>query len=375
MAGGPPAIELPAALADWLAIHADALDTTQALATEVVPRLAEAGLFAIGVPEALGGRGGDVRDAIEAIAAVAERSLTSAFVFWGHRTFIEYVLQSPNERLRERWLAPLLRGEIAGATGLSNAMKFLSGIEALQITATPQSKEKPEAGGEDGAWRLDGGLAWITNLRKEGFVAAAAVTCAEGAPPAVIAFAGDAAGVERSADLDLMALRSSNTAAVKLHGVRIDEADVITHDARGWLPAVRPAFLGMQCGMSIGLARASLAAAHRLCTATRSGLLGRVEALQGELARAVEQMHAGVQDGRFRSAAAPMFRLRISLAEIVQQAVMLELQGSGGRAYLMNHDRNFARRWRESAFIPIVTPSLTQLQLELQKQAAAAGAA
>ncbi len=365
MTGGARAIELPAALADWLATHADRLDTTQELAAEVVPRLAEAGLFAIGVPVALGGSGGDVRDAIEAIAAVAERSLTASFVFWGHRTFIEYVLQSPNAKLRERWLAPLLRGEIAGATGLSNAMKFLGGIEALQITATPAG---------DG-WRLDGGLAWITNLRKEGFVAAAAVTSAAGAPPAVIAFTSDAAGVVRSGDLDLLALRSSNTAAVELRGVRIDEADVIAHDALAWLPAVRPAFLGMQCGMSVGLARASLAAAHRLCTATRSGLLGRVEALQGELARAVEQMQAGVQDGRFKTAAAPLFRLRISLAEIVQQAVMLELQGSGGRAYLMNHDRNFARRWREAAFIPIVTPSLTQLQLALQKQAAAAGAA
>ena len=362
---GARSIELPAALADWLATHADALDTTQALASEVVPRLAEARLFAIGVPEALGGSGGDVRDAIEAIAAVAEHSLTAAFVFWGHRTFIEYVLQSPNGALRERWLAPLLRGEIAGATGLSNAMKFLSGIESLQIAAT-------QAGT---GWQLDGGLAWITNLRKEGFVAAAAVTSPGGGPPAVVAFRSDAAGVARSDDLDLLALRGSNTAAVKLHAVPVDEADVITRDALNWLPAVRPAFLGMQCGMSIGLARASLAAAHRLCSAARSGLLERVEALQAELAEAVDRLHEGVGDGRFKTAAAPMFRLRIALAEIVQQATMLELQGSGGRAYLMDHDRSFARRWREAAFVPIVTPSLTQLQMALQKQAAAAGAA
>jgi hypothetical protein len=77
-----------------------------------------------------------------------------------------------------------------------------------------------------------------------------------------------------------------------------------------------------------------------------------------------------VQDGRFKTAAAPLFRIRIKLAEIVQQAVTLELQASGGRAYLQNNDKSFARRWRESAFIPIVTPSLTQLQMELQKHAA-----
>ncbi|MCE6983892.1 acyl-CoA dehydrogenase, partial [Pseudomonas frederiksbergensis] len=32
----------------------------------------------------------------------------------------------------------------------------------------------------------------------------------------------------------------------------------------------------------------------------------------------------------------------------------------------------FARRWRESAFVPIVTPSLVQLRAELQRQASAA---
>jgi hypothetical protein len=66
-----------------------------------------------------------------------------------------------------------------------------------------------------------------------------------------------------------------------------------------------------------------------------------------------------------------MFRLRIALAANVAQAVMLELQASGGRAYLVDRDRNFARRWRESAFVPIITPSVTQLEAELQKQAAA----
>ncbi|TWI69703.1 alkylation response protein AidB-like acyl-CoA dehydrogenase [Pseudoduganella lurida] len=352
---------LPADLQAWLEAHTQQLDTAQELAGAVLPQLAAAGLFRIGVPEALGGSGGDVRDAIDAIAAVAEQSLTSAFVFWGHRTFIEYVLQSSNDALKARWLQPLLAGEHAGATGLSNAMKFLSGIESLQITAA-------QAG--DG-WQLDGGLAWITNLRKEGFVAAAAVNMPNGAPPAVMAFAGDAPGVTRSPDLDLMALRGSNTAAVWLNAVPAGAADVIALDARKFLPAVRPAFLGMQCGMSIGLARASLRSALALCAKTRNTLTDRVLELQTALDDAVARLLEGVHDGRFQSAAAPMFRLRITLAEIVQAAVMLELQASGGRAYLRDHGLDFARRWRESAFIPIVTPSLTQLQIELQKQSAA----
>jgi alkylation response protein AidB-like acyl-CoA dehydrogenase len=353
---------LPATLQAWLRDNADRLDTTPELAAQVVPQLAAANLFGVGVPTGLGGSGGDVRDAIDAIADVAQYSLTAAFVFWGHRAFIEFLLHSPNQVLQQRWLDALLRGERGGATGLSNAMKFLSGIESLQISASPQ----------DQGWQLDGALAWVTNLRKDGFIAAAAaVAPAGGAAPMVVAFSSDAAGVGRSEDLELIALRSSNTAAVRLTAVHIDEADLIHADARQFLPAVRPAFLGMQCGMSIGLARASLQAAHALCAVSNSPLLSRVQAIQADLADKVAQLHEGVHDGRFKAAAAPLFRLRIALAEIVQQAVLLELQASGGAAYLQGEDQHFARRWRESAFIPIITPSLAQLQIQLQQQAAA----
>ena len=89
----------------------------------------------LGVPAAPGGHGGDVTDAVAAIAAVSECSLAAGFVFRGHRTFIEYLLQSSNEALRNKLLPGLLAGSRAGATGLSNAMKFLSGIEGLQIKA------------------------------------------------------------------------------------------------------------------------------------------------------------------------------------------------------------------------------------------------
>jgi alkylation response protein AidB-like acyl-CoA dehydrogenase len=361
MAGADSTTRLPADLAAWLDAHADRLDTDASLASELVPRLAAAGRFGIGVPAHLGGAGGTTADAIDAIADVAERSLTAAFVFWGQRTFIEYLLQGENEALRTRWTADLVTGRQAGATGLSNAMKFLSGIESLQIGAAADG---------DG-WRLDGGLAWITNLRKEGYIAAAAVTMPDGAPPAVIAFTGDAAGAVRSPDLDLLALRGSNTAAVKLSGVRIDAADIIARDARAWLPGVRPAFLGMQCGMSIGLARAALKSAHLLSAAMRSPLLARVEEARDALERQAAALAEGVLDGRFKSAAPDLFRLRIELAASVQQAVMLELQASGGKAYLQELGGGFARRWRESAFIPIVTPSLVQLQAALDKLAAA----
>ncbi|MEC5397413.1 acyl-CoA dehydrogenase family protein [Uliginosibacterium sp. H1] len=353
-----------AALHGWLAQNADSLDQSATHAAQVVPALAAAGVLRAGVPVTLGGDGGDVRDGVEAIAAVAEHSLSAAFVFWGQRAFIEYLLQSPNTALRERHLAAVLSGECAGATGLSNAMKFLSGIESLQIDARPR----------DDGWTLDGRIPWATNLRKAGFVVAAAVSRADGQPPFIVALPHDRAGTTRSADLDLIALRGSNTAALTLETVHIDAQDLIHADARAFLPRVRPAFLGLQCGLSIGLARSALAVADQLGGTARPVLQEPLHAARRQLRVLTDALLEGLTDERFVAHPASLFQIRIGLAEVVQQAVSLELQASGGRAYHRDQPLHFARRWRESAFIPIVTPSLTQLQGELQKHAARAAA-
>ena len=91
----------------WLDDTATHLDTSNDAAAQILPRLAEAGLFGIGVPVTYGGSGGDIDDAVGAISVVSERSLAAGFVFWGHRTFIEYLLQSPNAALRDKLLAVL----------------------------------------------------------------------------------------------------------------------------------------------------------------------------------------------------------------------------------------------------------------------------
>ena len=343
----------------WFSDHAEAFNAGTTDGDSIVPQLGHQALLRIGVPHALGGAGGDTFDALESIAAVAERSLTAAFVFWGQRTFIEYLLQSPNAGLRERWLPALLAGEFAGATGLSNAMKFLSGIESIQIAATPHQH----------GWRLNGHLPWVTNLRKAGFVVAAAVAPDNGAAPAVVAFTDRQPGVRRSADLDLVALRASNTAAIAIDAVEIGPEDVIHPDARTFCPHVRPAFLSLQLGMSIGLARAALQTARTLGKGAHGVLLPRAETVANELESIVGSVREGLATERFRSDPAALFRIRIRLAEIVQVALGLELDATGGRAYLRDHNRDFARRWLEAAFVPVITPSLTQLQGELAKHA------
>lgn len=350
-------------LSHWLDAEADALDRGLRDAEEVLPQLAGAGVLGLGVGERHGGAGGDICAAVEAIADVAGHSLTAAFVLWGQRTFIEYLLHTDNAGLRERLLGDLLDGRQAGATGLSNAMKYLSGIEELGVRAVPT-----EAG-----WQLDGRLPWVTNLRKRGFVVAAAVELPGGAP--FIAAIPDALpGLTRSEDLQLLGLQSSNTAALQIDALQLERNWLLTSDARQYLPRVRPGFLGLQCGMTIGLTRRSLQEVERHLAGSRSVLEAEWRDLAARLEQWVAELRHGLCAGRFLSKPASLFRLRIALAELAAQAVQLELQASGGKAYLQQHGAGFARRLRESAFVPIVTPSLVQLRGELQRQAAGVGA-
>ncbi|MBN3778032.1 acyl-CoA/acyl-ACP dehydrogenase [Burkholderia sp. Ac-20345] len=350
---------LASELDGWLDEHASELDTGTALKAEVVPKLARAGLFRVGVPVASGGIGGHTADAVGAIASLAERSLTAAFVLWGQRTFVEYLLQSPNSALRERLLPDVLDGHIAGATGLSNAMKHLSGIETLQVEATPDASEAD-------CLRLNGKLAWITNLRPEGFVVAAAVARRDGDRASIVAVPHSATGMIRSADLELIALRGSNTAALTIDRVRSDPSWELHPDATVFLSQARPAFLALQCGMSIGLARRSL---HEASRASARAVLGpELRATAEALDLTSAALLQGISDSSFRSDPSSLFHIRIALADLAHRAVHLELQASGGRGYLRDANAGFDRRWREAAFIPIVTPSLVQLKAELDRR-------
>lgn len=341
----------------WVEQHAESLDSCNQYATEVIPQLAQQHLFGIGVPEHLGGAGGTTAEAVEAIEDIARHSVTAAFVFWGHRSFIEYLLLSPNETLRERWLPELLNGKIAGATGLSNAIKFLSGIENLQIEAHNL--------GED-YWSLEGQLPWVTNLRPQGFIVAA-VVAREGQSPLVAALRHDHEGLQRTADLELFGLRGSNTAAIHLRNVEIHRDDLLHDNAQEFIVRIRPSFLALQCGLSLGLADAALQAAQQVAHFSGNILSPRILSLRSELVQRRSELLTGIDAGTFARDPQKLFRLRIALAEIVQGAAQLELEASGGRAYLQDHNRGFFRRWRESAFIPLVTPSLVQLQGELSK--------
>jgi alkylation response protein AidB-like acyl-CoA dehydrogenase len=345
---------LDESLTFWLKERAEALDADAELAGALVPRLALAKLFKTGVPASEGGTGESPSAAIGAVADLAQYSMSAAFVFWAQRALIECVLGSPNRALVRRLLPSLLAGGLAGAPGLSNAMKFLGGLDQLQTRFIPSP---------DG-FTLNGRVPWATNLQRQGFVVALAAGNLEGTHTSVFAVPSDAAGLAREPDLDLAGLRGTSTAALRLDDVRLGEEWQIHPQAKEFLPGVRPLFVGMQCGLGLGLARASLRSAREALEDSRSVLLGELEAREAQVRDYWEALSTGIDSGRLRERPAELLGLRMRMVEIALDAVQLELQALGGRAYLRGESGGFTRRWREAAFLPIVTPTLAQLKTE-----------
>jgi alkylation response protein AidB-like acyl-CoA dehydrogenase len=340
-----------AALSAWLAERAEGLDADSAGADALLPRLAAGGLFKVGVPESEGGSGGGASDAIGIVADLAQHSLAAAFVFWAQRACIACVQASPNRAPAGRLLPTLLEGRMAGAPGLSNAMKFIGGLDRLRTRLAPTPT----------GMRLDGGVAWASNLKRQGFVIIVAAGTDSATP--VLAVPHDARGLVRAPDLDLTALRGTNTASLGFDGVDVDPDWELHPDARVFLPGIRPVFVGLQCGLGLGLARASLRAARAHGATMLTDDLARLEADADAYWRTLS---TGMNDGRLRERPRELLQLRLDAVVLASSAVQLELHSLGGRAFLRAHEQGYARRSREAGFLAVVTPTVAQLKHDLR---------
>lgn len=342
---------LPSAVGDFIASEADALDAGDAEARRHVEAVAAAGLSGLGAPSNHDGR---LAEMAELVAEVAFASTSSAFSLWAHRMTIEYLTIAPNP-WGEAALAELQRGTAVGATGMASAFKHAAGCGSLDVAATPV----------DGGFVLSGRLPWASNLHADTvLVTAAAVTDGR---EIVIGLRPGEDGVRFGDAPDLLALGSTASASVIIDDVFVPEARVLTDDLLGFLAVARPTFLVLQSAMCVGLARRCLAESADRLTGVNASVAEHAETLDARLASlaATIQATAGRIGGDSPVGKAALLTLRLAAAEIATDAAALELRVAGGRAYTRTSGTN--RRFREAAFIPVQSPSETQLRWELRR--------
>jgi alkylation response protein AidB-like acyl-CoA dehydrogenase len=275
---------------------------------------------------------------------------------WSHRAYTELVLTSPNAELRAEQLPALVAGRRAGAPCLSNAMKHLARLEPPAVRADASN----------GRFSLSGTLPWATNLRPQGFEIAIPAALENGRI-LVVSLPSGQPGLTRSPDLELTALRCTNTAAIHLQAARVGEDRILHPDAAGWLGGrVRSAFLSLQCAMALGVARRSMAEAAAHARRGRGALSAGIDRARDRMDAVEAALTSGAREDVFVDRPRALFEIRIELADLAAEAVRLELMALGAQAFLRDGPgRGFARRAREAAFLPIITPSVTQIQAAL----------
>jgi alkylation response protein AidB-like acyl-CoA dehydrogenase len=285
--------------------------------------LARSGTLAAFLPEDCGGTAADEATLLEALAALAERCLTTALALTQWASACRIIATGPPE-VRAARLPPLARGEVFTTVGISQLSTSRRHLAAPALAAH-----------RDGSgWRLEGTCPWVTGADAcHTLVTGAASDSGE---QLFFVVPTDARGLSIAPPFDMLALSGSRTASVSFRDVR--PADVIEPAAGG----VRTGGLATTA-LALGSTRAALRVLDREA-ANRPGLAPIAEGLRVEtldIAARLESAAAGI-------AAESRDRLRADANSLVVRAAQAALTASKGAGFVQGHPAE--RLVRESLF-------------------------
>lgn len=313
--------------------------------------LSSSGRLAHGVPKNLGGSGGTLLSAVEEIATVSEQCLTSGFVFWCQRTFIEYLISSSNRWLHLQILPKILRAECSGATAIKDF------VDSAPIHASL----------EGDTVTLQGFLPWVSNLQPKNFYVVVTAKTDDG-KKLIVAVPSKAKGIQRGDDLQLLGLQASWTSTLRLNKVCLSRQWIISENADLFLSQIRPKLILMQCALGLGITRRSLQETLQSTDGdNEEALINRLRYNAFTLTQLEAQIWKLGTLQNFNSSKREILELRVALTRLALDSVWLELEAKGVNAYLK--PSGTARRLREVAFLPVMAPTLLHLEQELQKTA------
>ena len=201
----PPSAQLVAAARrvadDVLAPAAAAVDGADRIPDGHLRALRQAGLFRVH-----GGSRATARAVYEALAGACGATF---FVWVQHHAPVRLLATSSNRALADRWLPPLLAGDVLGGVAFAH----------LRRPGPPPVVAEPATGG---GYRLRGEAPWVTSWGMAGLYAVAA-RCGDGV--VFVALPGDVG--HASEPLALAVMQASRTVRLSFDGVAVAPGDVI----------------------------------------------------------------------------------------------------------------------------------------------------
>jgi alkylation response protein AidB-like acyl-CoA dehydrogenase len=237
--------------------HVREWDQAQQFPTALVPKLAALGLMGIQFPEEYGGAGMSAIDYCICIEELARVDPAVALSVAAHTGLCAaHISRSGTDEQKQRFLAPLARGEKIGAWALTEST---SGSDAanMRTTATREA---------DGGWLLNGSKTFTTHGRVGDVIVVVAVTSARVArSKGVSAFIVEKGtpGFTPGKKEDKLGMRASDTSETIFENCRVPAGHLLGKEGHGFIDTMQVLDAGRIgiAALAVGLAQGAYEAA------------------------------------------------------------------------------------------------------------------
>ena len=340
------------------------------LAYAPVEWLREAGYTRLRVPTRYGGEGISLTDFFALVTRLGEADSNLPQILRIHGGFVESLLESDDEALRERWFTRIARGEIIGGavaerTGVTN--------NSVRLTQT------------DGAWHLDGEKYYTTGTLYADWVD---VTAHDGQSDVRVLVKADTPGLERIDDWDGFGQRLTGSGTARFSHVPVSRDNLYrrynaSEPRRNTL--LTSYYQALHVANLAGISRAALRDAVAFTQAkTRTfgipgessprdnplvqRVVGRLaslaystQSISASLARAIDEVSAARFEGRtgeqtYIHLDVQTFQAQQIVIEQTLQAATLLFEVGGASA--TSETRRFDRYWRNARVLASHNPAI-----------------
>jgi alkylation response protein AidB-like acyl-CoA dehydrogenase len=227
------------------------LDENEEFPTDIVKQMGELGFLGLPFPEKYGGAGLDTLAYVIAVEEIARACGSTAITLAAHVSLgCGPIYMIGTEEQKQKYLAPMARGEAIGAFGLTEP-------NAGSDSAGTETRAEKTGGG----WRVNGSKIYITNGSVAKFVTFTARTDASKGTRGISAFIMDTAtpGFRVGKREKKMGLRGSDTVEIVFQDCAIPEANLLGDPAGGFKAFMRTLTGGrISIGaLALGLAQGS----------------------------------------------------------------------------------------------------------------------
>jgi hypothetical protein len=311
------------------------LDETERFPAELYDKLAAAGLFGIGVPEAQGGVGADTL-AYALVMEELSRGYASVADQVGLVELLGTLLSTHGTQAQqERYLRPLLRAERRCAYALTEA-EAGSDLAGLRTTARRTAE----------GWVLDGAKLWIHNAPVADFAAVLARTdpAAGHRGMSILLVDLDRPGVSRDRKERKMGQRASPVGGLRFEGVALPADALLGEEGRGFhmmMSVLDKGRVGI-AALALGILRAALEDSIDYARQRRQfgKPIADFQAVQWMIADMAKDAHAArlmvqsaaglIDRGRRATLQASMAKCFASDAAVARTADAVQIHGGSG---------------------------------------------